>query len=152
MYSLEKRIKKVESIVETVESQPDLIVKLKQKQTAKKNILLNELTVKYLEYLQQQSLTKEIDVNLIEVLYYTIKYVERNKVNIGRLLEIKITDDSFDDVVCHLININVPDVNEVFITKGIKFLNSLEMKQDEIVEVLQSKPKKQWFFKKNIDE
>lgn len=152
MYSLEKRIKKVESIVETVESQPDLIVKLKQKQTAKKNILLNELTVKYLEYLEQQSLTKEIDMNLIEVLYYTIKYVERNKVNIGRLLEIKITDDSFDDVVCHLININVPDVNEVFITKGIKFLNSLEMKQDEIVEVLQSKPKKQWFFKKNIDE
>jgi len=151
MNSLDKRVRKIESIVETSES-PDLIVKLKQKQTAKKNLLLNELTSKYLDYLEQQSLTGDIDINLIEILWYTIKYVERNKINIGRLLEIKITDDSFDDVVCHLININVPDVNEVFITKGIKFLNSLEMKQDEIVEVLQSKPKKQWFFKKNVDE
>ena len=152
MNSLDKRVRKIESIVETVENQPNLVLKLKQKQAIKKNLLMQELTSKYSEYLEQQSLSGDIDMNLIEVLYYTIKYVERNKINIGRLLEIKITDDSFDDVVCHLININVPDVNEVFITQGIKFLNSLEMKQDEIVEVLQSKPKKQWFFKKNVDE
>ena len=152
MNSLDKRIRKIESIVETVENQPDLVLKLKQKQAIKKNLLMQELTSKYLEYLEQQSLSGNIDINLIEVLWYSMKYVDRNKVNIGRLLEIKVNDETFDDVVYYLININVPDISEEFISKGIKFLNGLEMKQDEIQEVISTKSKKQWFFKKNVDE
>ena len=150
MNSLDKRVRKIESIVEGNDTETDLITKLKRKQTEKKGALLNELTVKYLEYLDNQSLSNNVDINLIEVLWYTIKYVELNKLSIGRLLEIKVTDDTFEDVVGHLININVPDVNEEFVCKGIKFLNSLQMKQEDILEVLQTKPKKSFFSKKNI--
>ena len=151
MQSLDKRVKRIESIVES-DIDVDLITKLKRKQNEKKSGLLNELTVRYLEYLDNQSLSQNVDINLIEVLWYTMRYVESNKINIGRLLEVKITDETFDDVVYHLISINVPDISEQFISKGIKFLNSLEMKQEEITEVLQTKPKRSFFSKKNVSE
>lgn len=142
MNSLNKRLERLES---TLESENDLIVKLRKKQADKKQSLMAELTTKYLEYLDKQSLANEVDINLIEVLWYTIKYVESNKVNIGRLLEIKVNEENTDDIICHLISINVPDVNETFISKGVKFLNSLEMKQEEIVEAISTKPKKKFF-------
>jgi hypothetical protein len=146
MNSLNKRVERIES---TLDSENDLIVKLRKKQVEKKQNLMNELTLKYLEYLEKQSLTNDVDINLIEVLWYTIKYVESNKVAIGRLLEIKINEENTEDVICHLISINVPDVNENFINKGIKFLNSLEMRQEEIVEAITTKSKKKWFHNKN---
>lgn len=142
MNSLNKRLERLES---TLESENDLIVKLRKKQADKKQSLMAELTTKYLEYLDKQSLANEVDINLIEVLWYTIKYVESNKVNIGRLLEIKVNEENTEDIICHLISINVPDVNETFISKGVKFLNSLEMKQEEIVEAISTKPKKKFF-------
>jgi hypothetical protein len=108
---------------------------------------MNELTSKYLEYLESQSLSQNVNINLIEVLWFTIKYVETNKINIGRLLGVSVNDESFDDVVTHLIEINVPDISEEFIVKGIKFLQSLQMKQEEIVDVISSKPKKSFFGK-----
>ncbi len=146
MNSLDKRVKRIESVINE-EQEIDLITKLKNKQNKKKSELMNELTSKYLEYLESQSLSANVDINLIEVLWFTIKYVESNRTNIGRLLGISINDDSFDDVVMHLIEINVPDVSDEFITKGIKFLQSLQMKQEEIVEVISSKPKKSFFGK-----
>lgn len=149
MNSLNKRIQRIES---SLESENDLIVKLKKKQVEKKQNLMNELTSKYLEYLEKQSLTNDVDINLIEVLWYTIKYVENNKVNISRLLEIKINEENTEDIILHLIQINVPEINESFIAKGIKFLNSLEMRQEDIVEAISTKPKKKWFSNKNVVE
>lgn len=146
MNSLDKRVKRIESVLDE-DKEIDLITKLKNKQNKKKSELMNELTSKYLEYLESQSLSANVDINLIEVLWFTIKYVESNRINIGRLLGISINDDSFDDVVMHLIEINVPDISEEFVIKGIKFLQSLQMKQEEIVEVISSKPKKSFFGK-----
>ena len=148
MNSLNKRIQRIESSLE----ENDLIMKLKKKQVEKKQNLMNELTTKYLEYLEKQSLTNDVDINLIEVLFYTIKYVENNKVNISRLLEIKINEENTEDIILHLIQINVPEINESFISKGIKFLNSLEMKQEDIIDTISTKPKKKWFSNKNIVE
>lgn len=148
MNSLNKRLERIES---TLESENDLISKLRRKQADKKANLMNELTGKYLEYLEKQSIANEVDINLIEVLWYTIKYVESNKINIGRLLEIKVNEENIDDIICHLISINIPDVNEIFISKGIKFLNSLEMKQEEIVDAISTKSKKKWFSNKNVE-
>jgi len=146
MNSLDKRVKRIESVINE-EQEIDLITKLKNKQNKKKSELMNELTSKYLEYLESQSLSQNVNINLIEVLWFTIKYVETNKINIGRLLGVSVNDESFDDVVVHLIEINVPDISEEFIVKGIKFLQSLQMKQEEIVDVISSKPKKSFFGK-----
>ena len=151
MNSLDKRLSKLEECIESPLNEMDLITKLRKKQNVKKETLLSELRAKYIEYLDSQTLIDNVDVNLIEVLWYTMKYVTRNKLNIGRLLEIKVNDETFDDVVLYLININVSNVSEEFICKGIKFLNSLEMKQDEIDEIIVTK-KKSWFGKnKNIE-
>ena len=149
MNSLNKRIERIES---SLESDNDLIVKLKRKQAEKKQTLMNDLTGKYLEYLEKQSICENVEINLIEVLYYTIKYVESNKQSISRLLEIKVNDENAEDIIIYLIQINVPDVNEGFISKGIKFLNSLDMKQDEIVDAITTKSKKKWFVNKNVIE
>lgn len=149
MNSLNKRIERIES---SLESDNDLIVKLKRKQAEKKQSLMNDLTGKYLEYLEKQSICENVEINLIEVLYYTIKYVESNKQSISRLLEIKVNDENAEDIIIYLIQINVPDVNEGFISKGIKFLNSLDMKQDEIVDAITTKSKKKWFANKNVIE
>jgi hypothetical protein len=149
MNSLNKRVERIES---TLESENDLMVKLKRKQAEKKQNLMNELTLKYLEYLEKQSISDNVEINLIEVLYYTIKYVESNKHSISRLLEIKINDENTEDIIIYLIQINVPDVNEGFVTKGIKFLNSLDMRQEDIVESITTKPKKKWFSNKNVVE
>ena len=147
MNSLNKRVERIES---TLESENDLMIKLKRKQAEKKQTLMNELTLKYLSYLEKQSINNNVDINLIEVLYYTIKYVESNKQSISRLLEIKINEENTEDIIIHLIQINIPDVNENFISKGIKFLNSLEMRQEEIEEAVATKSKKKWF-NKNVD-
>jgi hypothetical protein len=147
MNSLNKRLERLES---NLDSENDLIAKLKKKQADKKQSLMAELTTKYLEYLDKQSIASEVDTNIIEVLWYTMKYVESNKINIGRLLEVKINDENAEDIICHLISINVPDINDQFVSKGIKFLNSLEMKQDEIVDTISNK-KKKWFSNKNVE-
>lgn len=147
MNSLNKRLERLES---NLDSENDLITKLKKKQADKKQSLMAELTTKYLEYLDKQSIASEVDTNIIEVLWYTIKYVESNKINIGRLLEVKINEENAEDIICHLISINVPDINEKFVSKGIKFLNSLEMRQDEIADAISNK-KKKWFSNKNVE-
>jgi hypothetical protein len=147
MNSLNKRLERLES---NLDSENDLIAKLKKKQADKKQSLMAELTTKYLEYLDKQSIASEVDTNIIEVLWYTIKYVESNKINIGRLLEVKINEENAEDIICHLISINVPDINEKFVSKGIKFLNSLEMRQDEIADAISNK-KKKWFSNKNVE-
>jgi len=150
MNSLQKRIDKLERELDGDE-QPDLFVKIKQRQQQKKNELINELTSKYLEYLEKQSLIENIENNLIEVLYYTIKYINQNAVNISRLLELKVTDN-FNDVVLFLIQLNISDVNEDMIVNGINFMNKLELKES-VIDSSQPEPEpelkqKKSFFKK----
>jgi hypothetical protein len=146
MNSLNERLAKLEQKVDIEE---DLLTKLRKKQDNRKNILLEQLYSKYFEYLECLSIKENIENKFIEVLYYTIKYVRKNELAIGRTIELSLNQEMVNEIIINFINLNF-DYPDDYLNESILFvskvkLNEVEIKQEEVEE---EKPKKKKFFNK----
>lgn len=144
MNSLNDRLAKLE---QQVILEDDLLTKLRKKQDNKKNMLLSQLYTKYNEYLESLSIKENIEHKFIEVLYYTIKYVRKNELAIGRTIELSLNQEMVNEIIINFITLNF-NYTDDFLNESIVFvsklkLNEVEIKQEEYVE---ETPKKKKFF------
>jgi hypothetical protein len=148
MNSLNERLSKLEAKIDTEE---DLLTKLRKKQDSRKNILLDQLYSKYYEYLESLSLKEDNETKFIEILYYTIKYVRKNELNIGRTIELSLNPEMINEIIINFIRLNFDNYPEDFIVESIGFVSKVKLNEIEIKaeEPENEVPKKKGFFKKN---
>lgn len=145
MNSLNERLSKLEL---KIVAEEDLLTKLRKKQDNRKNLLLSQLYSKYFEYLESLSLKEDIENKFVEILYYTIKYVRKNELAIGRTIELSLNQEMISEIIINFINLNF-DYPDEFLNESINFVskvkvNEVEIQQEQIVE----EPKKKKFFNK----
>jgi hypothetical protein len=150
MNSLNERISKLESKVKNSNApeSDDLLTKLRKKQDSRKNFLLEQLYSKYYEYLESLSLKDNNELKFIEILFYTIKYVRKNELNIGRTIELSLNSEMTNEIIINFVKLNFPDYPEDFLIESINFISKVKINEVEICPIETPIEKKHWF-KKN---